>query len=269
MSADRLRRRSDEALGRALADARPEWPPSPPLVPIVLARIDERRQTDVGWAARLSLPSRRRTVLVLVAILLTLAATTLAAKLVIDLGAETVRILAGPPPSDTPTRVTAVRDLGEPVADLVEARARAGFDPVVPARSGTPDAIWVSDGPPDPFSTQGTWIVLAWSASPRAPAIEGLNWGAVLMEFHGRVDLAVKTLYEDGESAIRPVKVGGRPGYWVTGAHTLTLNEPDGLAPISVRVTGNVLLWHDGELTLRLETAEGLDAALAIAESIA
>jgi hypothetical protein len=36
---------------------------------------------------------------------------------------------------------------------------------------------------------------------------------------------------------------------------------------VELRVTGNVLLWQRGDLTLRLETALGLPAALQIAAS--
>jgi hypothetical protein len=42
----------------------------------------------------------------------------------------------------------------------------------------------------------------------------------------------------------------------------------DGGEPLELRVTGNVLVWQRGDLTLRLETALGLPSALEVARSI-
>jgi hypothetical protein len=36
---------------------------------------------------------------------------------------------------------------------------------------------------------------------------------------------------------------------------------------VELRVTGNVLLWQKGDLTLRLESALGLPSAIEVAES--
>jgi hypothetical protein len=107
---------------------------------------------------------------------------------------------------------------------------------------------------------------MAWSPTSKLPALDDLPWGAVLIEFHGRADLAAKIVSaESGQ--IRGVNVDGGQGLWVTGEHSIVLAPADGGEPLTLRVTGNVLLWQHGDLTLRLETALDLATALRIARS--
>ena len=58
------------------------------------------------------------------------------------------------------------------------------------------------------------------------------------------------------------VRVRGEPGIWIGGHHALYL--PGG-SPVAA---GHALIWqHDG-VTLRLEAADGLEQALAVAQSV-
>jgi len=88
------------------------------------------------------------------------------------------------------------------------------------------------------------------------------------MEFRGEADLAAKRVYEESLGGFRPVAVEGGEGFWIIGAHEITLEDPAGGPPVTLRVTGNVLLWQRGDLTLRLESSLGLPAALEVAASI-
>jgi hypothetical protein len=266
MTAERLRGLSDEGLGAAIRATPPAWPASPPLERIVAERIRESEGLP-QLRPRLSLPSRRRTVLILVAATLLLAAAAVAARLVVEIGAERVRVLPGPPTS-LPGRTLSPEVLGEPASSLGEAASVAGFEPLIPERLGSTSAIWTEAGTADPAGDASARIVLAWRPTPALPRIEGLPWGAVLMEFRGAANLAAKTVFEEALGGFRPVTVEGREGFWVTGEHSITLTDPAGGAPVSLHVTGNVLLWQRGDLTLRLETSLGLPAAVEVAESI-
>src|SRR5206468_4730517 len=78
MSAERLRALGDDELGSALARAI-EWPETPELAANVSAAIRQTERAAAPSYPRLSLPSRRRTVLILVAAFLALAAAAVAA----------------------------------------------------------------------------------------------------------------------------------------------------------------------------------------------
>jgi hypothetical protein len=267
VTAERLRGLSDDELELAIRASEPAWPATPPLASIVSERIRETERLP-QLRPRLSLPSRRRTILILVAAVVLLAAAAVAAGLVVRIGAETVTVVPGPPPT-LPADVLSPAVLGLPASSPTQASTIAGFDVVLPARLGDPAGVWTGPAPADTFgSAPVTRIVLAWAPTPALPTVNGLPWGAVLMEFPGEANLAAKTIYEEAGGAIRGVIVGGREGLWVTGEHTITLAAADGGAPVDLRVTGNVLLWQRGDLTLRLETALGLPAALEVAGSV-
>ena len=79
----------------------------------------------------------------------------------------------------------------------------------------------------------------------------------LLSELAGDDPVIVKKLLRNGP--IRFVRVGGAPGYWITGTgHVVTLP-----ASASPRLAGNVLLWQIRGLTLRLE-GRGLTLARAL-----
>ena len=264
MSAERLRALADEDLGVAIRASEPAWPASPPLAAIVAERIGETERLP-QLRPRLSLPSRRRTVLILVAATLLLAAAAVAARLVVRIGAETVTVVPGPPTS-LPSAVLSPAVLGDPTT-LGGAAATAGFEPVVPARLGEPAGVWVGATPVDETDARGSRVVLAWRPTPALPAVDDLPWGAVLIEFLGQAELAAKNMSALG-GQIRGVTVDGRTGVWLTGLHSITLAPMDGGEPLELRVTGNVLVWQRGDVTLRLETSLGLPSALEVARTI-
>lgn len=252
---ERLGRLTDDQLGTALGALDVEWPEPSELSGRVVSSI---RSTGPGAVVRL--PRRRRTKLVLIAAaaLLLLAGAAVAAKLVIDLGAVVVRVPEQPGTLPPDSRVP----LGEPIS-LEEARDLIGADVPIPAALGEPDRVWA-----DGVTTDAGDVVrltLAWRSRPGLPAIAGTGFGAVLMRFEGDFDLASKEVYEDTGS-VEGAWVGNTEALWTSGPHALDLLTADG--PTSVRVQGNVLLWRDGDLTFRLETALPKHRAETIAESI-
>jgi hypothetical protein len=266
MSAERLRALKDEDLGAAIVASEPSWPSSPALGPAVTGRIAETERLP-QLRPRLSLPSRRRTVVILVAATLLLAVAAGAAALVVHIGAESVTVVPGPPTSSVPAAVLGPDVLGDP-SSIGAVASAAGFEPLVPAALGTPAEVWIGSTPPGAPDATGSRIVMAWDPTPALPAVHDLPWGAVLIEFHGNAEVAAKTVFEDTGGEIRGVNVDGRAGLWVTGEHTITLAHIRGGKPVTLRVTGNVLLWQRGDVTLRLETTLGLPAALEVARSI-
>lgn len=265
MSAERLRALNDEDLGAAVRASEPAWPSSPTLGPAVARRIADIEPLP-QLRPRLSLPSRRRTVVILVAATLLLAAAAGAAALVVRIGAESVTVVPGLPTA-VPPPVLGPDVLGDP-SSVGAAASEAGFDPLVPGALGEPAGVWVGSSPTEASGAAGSRIVMAWDPTPALPAIHDLPWGAVLIEFHGSAEVAAKTVFEDTGGEIRGVNVEGRQGLWVTGEHTITLAHIRGGEPVTLRVTGNVLLWQRGDVTLRLETTLGLPAALEVASSI-
>ena len=259
---ERARRITDDQLGRALTGAL-EWPPTPAIGAAVARRIEEAERAPVQLRPRLSLPSRRRTVLILVAAALAVATAAVAAKLVIDLGAITITEIPQPR-SPAPSRTLGPSAFGTPVT-LDQAAELAGFEPMVPGTLGEPDRVWV-DRVADFSGAEVTSIVMAWDPRDDLPAIDDAGFGAVLIEFHGRADVAAKLLLADATSVVS-TDVDGHDGLFITGPHELDL-----LADGEVRrftVTGNVLLWNRGGLAFRLETGLSQAAAETIGESVA
>lgn len=262
----RLRGSNDRDLGQALSSLSDHvaWPSPPDVAPEVVRSIRDRERRPSLARLRLSLPSRRRTLVLVIVGLLLVAGAAIAAKLVIDLGALTVEFVPGRPTS-LPSRPLGDVDLGRPVT-LEEAADLAGFTPFVPAALGPPDRVWVDEAVTSFETSDGAVrVVMAWRPNAALPRIHGTRWGAVLMAFRGEVDVATKIVYAETGS-LRHALVDGRSALWTTGRHQLDLLGPDGLS--RYLVIGNVLLWDEAGLVARLETALGKQAAIEVAESI-
>ena len=251
MSAPGLRSMRDEELGAALASAI-EWPPTPDLPSIVTPGIEETERAPAPIRPRLSLPSRRRTLLVLVAAFLALAAAAVAAKLVFDIGAIQIQTV---PTGILPSPVLTGPALGQ--ATTLEGATQQAFPPLVPTKLGSPDRVWVQEVGGD------TRVVLGWGPSKDLPAIQGLPYGATLTELRGEAIVYTKS----SGMPVQSTRVNGQPAYWLTGPHEVDVLTEEGRYA-RYRVTGNVLIWQHGDLTLRLETSLDLNSALAIARSI-
>ena len=77
----------------------------------------------------------------------------------------------------------------------------------------------------------------------------------LLLSEYRAVDFALLKKSASAKTAIEPVHVNGEPGLWLEGGpHTLTYFDRRGeFRQRTVLIRGNVLLWTDGPLTLRLE----------------
>lgn len=137
-------------------------------------------------------------------------------------------------------------DLGVPLS-LDHAARTAGFVPETSTLLGGPDRV----------TWDGEMLWLAYG-----------DVRLLVSEFRGsaRLDLVKKAV--EPQTMITPVRVGGRPGYFISGAAHFLYLAPTGLVRDErVRLAKNVLLWQHGSLTLRLEGDVSLTRALEIARS--
>jgi len=173
-------------------------------------------------------------------------------------------------PTPEPSQVGAPLLLGRPVT-LDEAQAAVDFPVRVPTAASfhTPDEIYLLD------RDKGTMISFVYPAGPGLPASDETGVGALLTQFRGEADrgLIEKGLPDDGARAthLEAVAVAGEPGFWISGAphgFFVVCYDVGECREERYRLAGNVLLWEQDGVTLRLESALSLKDALAIAESV-
>jgi hypothetical protein len=226
-----------------------------------------------GWARR---PARRAVVLALAA-LLVLAAIAGA----VGLGLPGLRIILGqapgnPPPSASPAVSTGASSspgglgaslrLGEALdpTDRDALDARAGFAVALPADPtlGAPAAAYVDDA-------RGGQVTLLWPSGGELPATIEPEVGLLIGQFRGAVNEGFFVKAAGGGSTVERVRVDGHDGFWVSGdPHVLFWDGPGGTFDDARRWVGDVLLWSDGAITYRLESALGRAAAIRIAASM-
>jgi hypothetical protein len=248
VSVEHLTRMDDEELGRSLRALEPML--LVPHAPDVTDAVSEAIRA--GRRPRRSVASGVRLAILVAAALLLLATAAAAARWVIDLGGITIE----PPPTTSPSvsrpPLTGPA-FGEPMR-LRKAETDAGFRAIVPSELGEPDRVWLASGD-EPDSVA---IAMAWYPRPGLPRIPGTPYGASLIEVTGSADLVAKRV------DVRFVELTGPDTFWIHTEHEVELLT-GGETRVFV-VTGNVLVWQDGMLALRLETDLPKADALAIAD---
>jgi hypothetical protein len=155
------------------------------------------------------------------------------------------------PPTATTTATTAT---GPSASDpLADARARLAFAPLLPtAEVGDIDAVEIDESVP------GGLLLVRYR---RFSLIEVSSTGEAVPYLSKIVGPG---------TTIDNVTVRGERGYWLAGEpHEVAYNDRNGDYRLdTVRRAGNVLLWTQGSLTLRIEGIADKAAALAIAETI-
>jgi len=181
----------------------------------------------------------------------------------LQIGAVRIRLQPLPTPSKpaaTPspaseaipeTRMPGILDLaGE--TTLEAAQARVPFPirlPTYPPALGRPDRVYLQD-------LGGPTVIMVWQ-DPARPgrarlALFLIGRGALVEKFTPRV--------------LTATTVRGRPALWAEGPYLLQTRSGDWT--LQRLVEGNVLLWTEGEVTYRLETDQGMEEAVRIAESL-
>ena len=160
-------------------------------------------------------------------------------------GTPTVR------PTITPRALSSVLDLGGETT-LEAARRNMRFPiklPAYPPGISSPDAVFLQD-----FGDQTVLLVWVDPAQPR------------------RVTLALHILGPNAfvekvkPRKLQDARVNGRPALWASGEYLLQSRNGD----VNLRrlITGNTLIWRDGDITYRLETDLPVEEAVKIAESL-
>jgi hypothetical protein len=224
----------------AVLGATLEVPPARDVVPAVLARLPARPRRHRG---------ARRTLAAALAATLLLAGGAMAVPptrhaILRILGLRGVRIQRVPrlPPLPASTAL----GLGQRIP-LARVRHAAGFTTLLP--SGSPAAYLAQDVP-------GGRVSL-------------LIGRMLIIEFRGTTTPFMFKVIGPG-TAVNPVRVNGSPGVYLSGApHEVLFQAQTGQVQTDrVRLAGNVLIWQQGPLTIRIEGTRTLGQARALAQSL-
>jgi len=139
------------------------------------------------------------------------------------------------------------RRLGAPVS-LERARESTSFRPLVPAEQEV--RVFLDRAVP------GAAVTFLWD-----------DRRLLLTEFRGESTPYVQKSAGRG-TRIEYTEVNGGIGYWLAGQRHVVVFRDAGGGVREVRLAGNVLLWEQGELTLRLEGARSKAEALEIAGTL-
>lgn len=220
------------------------------------AAVGRRLRSGDGSAWAPARPAAWRRTIVLVPVgLAALLGGLAAAPAVADwFGVRGVEITRREPsPSTTARELVAGHDLdlGDPTS-LARASEVTGFEPVVPAALGPPDAVWVDRRPTVPF------VSLVYGD------------GTLVNEFDATLATgAIVSKFATAATTIEQLTIDGEPAMWIEGVHEVVLRAKDGrFVAEPLRTSDRVLLVQHGKLTVRIETAAGRDEAIRIAESL-
>jgi hypothetical protein len=247
-----------------------DWPPTPELVPAVSARIGDSVPAEAVRArprGRWRLPIGRPLAIALASLLVLAGGVVAAVPSVRDAvleffglqGATVERREQLPPAPDLrPLR------LGERTT-LEEARGSLGFEPLVPAAAGTPDAVYVNEDVP------GGALSLAYRPAAGLPVARSTRLGLLVEEFRGDLlpEYVGKTAGE--ATRIERLTIDGERAIWLEGAPHFFFYRPPSGEPFReelLRIAQNVLLLEQGRVLVRLEGAFGLGRAIELARSL-
>jgi len=171
-----------------------------------------------------------------------------------------------PPSSSRPAPRSAAPAIPGVRTTLAAARVDLSFTPLLPPSLGPPDRVHL-----ERIVASGM-LTMVWLATPTLPAADG-DIGAVLTEFEPPFndDFPYWTKSVRSDGSLRRVTINGAEGTWVAGGHRLDFKIPDSAGWVetaSSRIAANTLIWVQNGVTMRLESALPLDAALRLAESI-
>jgi hypothetical protein len=241
-------------------------PPGDP-VAMTIARIRTARTSQVTVSARWRPGRRARRLLVAAAaaLLVGLAATLVApasrhaVARWLGIGSVTVTYTG-----EVPTAVGHSYDLGTPVslaqaAGLAEA---AGWRLAAPSAGGDPARAFVG--------LPAGAVNLVWAPSEERPEIAESGIGLLFTAMPGRTDAGGMSKQATGGTTVQLVRVGDHAAYWIEGEpHEVVMTDRNGdVVHDSARLAGNTLVWTDGDVTYRLESALDRDQAIDLASTL-
>jgi hypothetical protein len=146
--------------------------------------------------------------------------------------------------------------LGDPVdpGDRDGLDSRAGFAVALPqdASLGPPETAYVDD-------ERGGQVTLLWPAGEALKQTRQRGVGLLLSEFQGTVNDGFFTKVVSSGTPVERLTINGNTGYWISGEpHVLFWDGPKGSVDDARRWVGDVLIWSDGPITFRLESASAV-----------
>ena len=92
----------------------------------------------------------------------------------------------------------------------------------------------------------------------------------LLTQFRASVQEAALRKVVPGGSQVEEVSVSGQKGYWFEGSpHLLSFADARGrFVEDHSRLAGNPLIWEEGDITVRVESALPRDEAVRLAEEL-
>ncbi len=155
--------------------------------------------------------------------------------------------------------------LGERVT-LDVARAEAGFDVLVPESElvAEPDEVYIIR------QFTGNIISFVYHANEDIPETEQTGVGILLTQFAGHLHQGMYGKGAPPGVIVEELELNSLHAYWISGEpHTFYWSRDNGgTGQDRLRMAGNTLLWQQGDITLRLESALDRDTVLAIAASM-
>lgn len=163
--------------------------------------------------------------------------------------------------TEAPVPLSVRLNLGERET-LGEARENVPYQILLPnlPEVGTQDEVYV----------QGNQVTLVYLARASLPPAHESGVGMLLTQFRGSIEPGLFGKGLGPGTSLEQVSIDGKPGFWIEGKpHLFFYRDTRGqVHSESIRLAGNTLLWEQGELTLRLESALSKDEALRIAFSV-
>jgi hypothetical protein len=276
---------TDRELEAALRDvgAHIAYPPSTDLVPAVRARIEAQRSGGLRQllrSPRYAFAPALATLALLA--LATLAFTPLGAQAAEALGLRGILIFrtaetpAPATPRPSPSASASVPPAGvmsgaAKVASVDAASQQVGFTVIVPSALGTPDEVYTGTtraGDPQVFLVYQPRPASA--TLPAIPQSAQTGIGVLVTEVRGTFDVAILGKVLGPGTKVEQLTVNGAPGVWIEGApHDFFYRQLNGnFVQDTLRLAGNVLVWNDGAILLRIEAEIPKDAALRIASTM-
>jgi hypothetical protein len=163
-----------------------------------------------------------------------------------------------------PAAVGRTYDLGTPtsLARAIQRADAAGWRLAAPGAAGDPARAFA--GRP------AGAVNLTWAPSAELPEIGDSGIGLLLTAMPATTDAGGISKMATRGTTIQLVRVGDEAAYWIAGQpHEVVLTDADGdVVHDSSRLAGNTLIWTDGHVTYRLESALDRDEAVALASTL-
>jgi hypothetical protein len=147
---------------------------------------------------------------------------------------------------------------------LPQAQAAVPYGISFPQALGRPDQVFLIQ----PADLKA--VALVWLPRADLPVAAETGVGALVIEFPGTVqpDLFMKMLGPD--ATLESVQVNANPGYWISGKPHgfFFLDSRGNPREDTFRLARDVLIWNQGSLVVRIESALGKENTLALAATM-